>query len=218
MKKTALSDTPQRQRRKEARPAELLEAALDLFVERGFAATKLDEVAARAGVAKGTLYLYFASKEELFKAVIQQGVLPVVEEGEGMLVQHSGDAAALLRNLVYRWWELMGNTKLAAIPKLIISEAGNFPEVARYFYENVAQRIDNLLAEVLKQGMDSGEFRRVDVASAVDAITAPVLMRVIWQYSMQPYCCSGQKDSEIYISTHIDLLLNGLTLKEQEHE
>lgn len=209
---------PVRQRRKEARPAELLAAALELFVERGFAATKLDDVAARAGVSKGTLYLYFASKEELFKAVIQQGILPVVVQGEAMLVQHEGDAATLLRDLINRWWELMGQGNLAAIPKLIIAEGGNFPEVAKYFYENVAQRIDKLLAQVLRQGMDRGEFRRVDVESAIDAITAPILMRVIWQYSMLPYCCSGQKDSAIYIQTHIDLLLNGLTQKEINHE
>ncbi len=214
MKKTVIPEAPQRQRRKEARPAELLEAALDLFVERGYAATKLDEVAARAGVAKGTLYLYFASKEELFKAVIQQGILPVVEQGEEMLAQHSGDAASLLRDLIYRWWELVGSTKLAGVVKLIISDAGNFPEVAAYFHEHVTRRIDDLLGNVLRHGMERGEFRRVDVESAIDAITSPILMRVIWQYSVRPYCCGGQQDSEIYMSTYIDLLLNGLTVKE----
>jgi AcrR family transcriptional regulator len=212
------SNPPIRQRRKEARPSELTAAALDLFVERGFAATKLDDVAARAGVSKGTLYLYFASKEELFKAVIQQGILPVVEQGEEMLSQHSGDAASLLRDLTYRWWELVGCTKLAGVVKLIISDAGNFPEVASYFHEHVTRRIDDLLGNILRQGMERGEFRRVDVASAIDAITSPILMRVIWQYSVQPYCCGGQKDSEIYMGTYIDLLLNGLTVKEQSHE
>lgn len=214
MPKNENVEAPVRQRRKEARPAELMSAALELFVEKGFAATRLDEIAARAGVSKGTLYLYFASKEELFKAVIQQGVLPVVVQGEEMLMQHEGDAATLLRNLVLRWWELVGETHLSAIPKLIISEGGNFPEVAQFFYENVARRIDNLLAQVLQQGIASGEFRQVDIESAIDAISAPILMRVIWQYSMLPYNCSGQKDSRIYIHTHLDLLLNGLTYKE----
>lgn len=216
MKKAAI--TPARQRRKEARPAELLAAALDIFVERGFSATKLDDVAARAGVSKGTLYLYFASKEELFKAVIQQGIVPVVEQGEEMLAQHGGDAATLLRDLTYRWWELVGNTKLAGVLKLIISEAGNFPEVARYFHDNVTSRIDDLLGKVLRHGMETGEFRQVDVDSALDVITAPILMRMIWQYSIQPYCRGGQQDSEIYLRTYIDLLLDGLTVKEQSHE
>lgn len=214
MNAKANSETPVRQRRKEARPAEIMSAALDLFVERGFAATKLDDVAARAGVSKGTLYLYFASKEELFKAVIQQGIMPVLEQGEEMLAQHSGDTASLLRDLIYRWWELVGSTKLAGIPKLIVAEAGNFPEVARYFHDNVSQGIDELLGKVLRAGIEKGEFRPIDIELAVDVITAPILMRAIWQYSMAPYSCRGAKDPDAYLCTHIDLLLNGLLVKE----
>lgn len=214
MNKKTISETPIRQRRKEARPAEIMAAALDLFVERGFAATKLDEVAARAGVSKGTLYLYFSGKEELFKAVIQQGILPVLEQGEEMLAQHSGDAASLLRDLINRWWELVGSTKLAGIPKLIISEAGNFPDVARYFHDSVTRRIDVLLGNVLRAGIEKGEFRAVDIESAIDAITAPIMMRAIWEYSIAPYCGSGQENSEIYLCTNVDLLLNGLLVKE----
>jgi len=214
MQNNAEEVPPLRQRRKEARPAELIAAALDLFVERGFAATKLDDVAARAGVSKGTLYLYFASKEELFKAVIQQGILPAVAEGEEMFGQHSGDSASLLRGLILRWWELVTTTKLGVIPKLIISEAGNFPEVAQFFFENVSQRIDELLGKVLRAGIEKGEFRAVDIPSIIDLIGAPILMRSIWEHSMAPYCCGGQADPEIYIGTHIDLLLNGLSAKE----
>lgn len=214
MSEKAISETPVRQRRKEARPTEIMAAALDLFVERGFAATRLDEVAARAGVSKGTLYLYFSSKEELFKAVIQQGILPVLEQGEEMLAQHSGDAASLLRDLINRWWEMVGKTKLAGIPKLIISEAGNFPDVARYFHDNVTRRIDELLGNVLRAGIETGEFRPVDIESAIDAITAPIMMRAIWEYSIAPYCSGGQKDSEVYLCTNVDLLLNGLLVKE----
>jgi AcrR family transcriptional regulator len=205
--------TPVR-RRKEARPGELLAAALDLFVERGFTATKLEDIATRAGVSKGTLYLYFSSKEELFKAVIQEGILPVVKIGETMLQQHSGDAGSLLRGLIYHWWELVGKTNLSAIPKLIIAEAGNFPETAHYFNDHVVQRIDQLLASVLERGMASGEFRRVDIGSTVDMITAPVLMRVIWQHSIAPCCGLGQQDDDIYLKTCLDLLLNGLSNKE----
>jgi AcrR family transcriptional regulator len=124
--KKTISELPSRQRRKEARPAELIAAALDLFVERGFAATRLDEVAARAGVSKGTLYLYFASKEELFKAVIQQGILPVLDHGEEMLTKHQGDARSLLESMLITWWGMVGATHLAGITKLMISEAGNF--------------------------------------------------------------------------------------------
>lgn len=207
-----------RQRRKAARPGELIAAALALFVERGFTATKLDDVAARAGVSKGTLYLYFTSKEELFKAVIQQGILPVVAQGEKMLEEHTGDSATLLRNLIIRWWELVDSSELAGIPKLIVSEAGNFPEVARYFHDNVSKSIDDLLGKVLRSGIEKGEFRALDVDSAIDVITAPVLMRSIWRYSMEPYSCRGARDPLIYLNTHIDLLLNGLRTKETADE
>ncbi len=89
-----------RTRRKESRPNELLEAALELFVERGFAATRLEDVASRAGVSKGTLYLYFESKEELFKAVVRSGILPVIENAESMVGQFRGNASELLRSVV----------------------------------------------------------------------------------------------------------------------
>lgn len=214
MSEKAITEVPIRQRRKEARPAEIMAAALDVFVERGFAATKLDDVAARAGVSKGTLYLYFSSKEELFKAVIQQDILPVVEQGEEMLAQHSGDTASLLRALINHWWQVVGKSKLAGILKLIISESGNFPEVARYFHDNVSKGIDELLRKVLQSGIEKGEFRPVDIESAIDAIAAPILMRAIWEYSIAPYCNYGQKDSEVYLRTNIDLLLNGLLVKE----
>jgi AcrR family transcriptional regulator len=205
-------EAPSRQRRKEARPAELLAAALDLFVERGFAATRLEDVAAHAGVSKGTLYLYFGSKEELFKAVIRQGIFPVLEQGEALLAQHQGDARSLLQMLLLRWWELVGATPLGGIPKLMISEAGNFPDVAQYYYENVIVRGRNLMRKALERGIASGEFRAMDVGSAIDVIFAPLLMLTIWRYSLG-HCGCGKQDPETYLRTHIDLLLNGLENK-----
>ncbi|MFA6016049.1 MAG: TetR/AcrR family transcriptional regulator [Gallionellaceae bacterium] len=214
MKKASLSEVPSRRRRKEARPAELLAAALDLFVERGFSATKLDDVAARAGVSKGTLYLYFTSKEELFKAVIQQGILPVLDKGEEMLAQHDGDAASLLEAMLMRWWELFGATDLAGIPKLMISEAGNFPEVAQYYYENVIVRGRGLIRQVIERGIETKQFNVGDIESTIDVILAPQMMLTIWRYSLTPCDCAKQ-DPETYLRTHIDLLLNGLRATEK---
>lgn len=201
--------TPIHQRRKQERPAELLAAALDHFVEHGFTATKLEDVAAQAGVSKGTLYLYFASKEELFKAVIRQGIFPVLDEGEALLVHHEGDSSTLLQEILLRWWELIGSTSLGGIPKLMISEAGNFPEVAQYYYEHVIVRGRNLLRQVLQRGITAGEFRTVDVEAAIDVSFAPLLMLTVWRYSLTP-CGCGKQDPETYLRTHIDLLLNGL--------
>src|SRR6202007_3304015 len=107
------------ERRKEARPQELLAAALDLFVERGYAATRLDDVARRAGVSKGTVYLYFSSKEEVVKAVAREGLVPLLERGEKMVADHRGSIAALIEQLVRGWWEAVGQTPFAGLPKLM---------------------------------------------------------------------------------------------------
>ena len=137
-------------RRKDARPAELLAAALDLFVERGYAGTRLDDVASRAGVSKGTLYLYYSSKEELFKAVIREGLVPVYEHGERMVDAHTGSAEDLIRNLLREWWEMVGATNLGGIPKLMIAESGNFPDVTRYYFDEVVSRGRKLVARAVQ--------------------------------------------------------------------
>jgi AcrR family transcriptional regulator len=201
---------PTPRRRKDARPGELLAAALDLFVDKGFAATRLDDVAARAGVSKGTVYLYFPSKEELFKQVVRTGLLPVLEEGAVLLEQHQGPAADLLRALLFGWWERIGATRLAGIPKLMLSEAGNFPELAAFYYDTVIQRGCALLTDVLRRGMKSGEFRAVDADIAADVLIAPLLMLVLWRYSFAACCPRAKIDPATFIGTQIDLLLDGL--------
>ena len=117
---------PRWERRKDARPSELATAALELFVERGFAATRLDDVARRAGVSKGTLYLYFDSKDDLFKAIVREGIVSRYVEFEERMRVYEGSSADLMRLLVKTWWEKIGATKLAGISKLMMSEAGNF--------------------------------------------------------------------------------------------
>jgi len=200
-----------RQRRKEARPAELMAAALELFVEKGFAGTRLDDVAARAGVSKGTLYLYFDSKEALFKAVIQEGIVPILEQGAGLIDAFRGSSAELLRALIGEWWQRIGNTPLAGVPKLMISEAGNFPELAVYYHDTVIVRGRDLIRRTLQRGIAAGEFRLVDIETAIDVIFAPVLMLVIWRYSLG-VCCGGRHDPQTYLKTHLDLALQGLAL------
>ena len=197
-----------RRRRKDARPSELTSAALDLFVEKGFSATRLDDVAARAGVSKGTLYLYFDSKEALFKAVIEEGIVPTLAAAEQRLAGHSGSSVELLRHLLFGWWQQIGGTRLAGVPKLIISESRNFPEVAQYYHDKVIVRGRALLRAALERGIASGEFRSLNVETAIDVIIAPLLMLVIWRFSL---CFCGQEtDPETYLETHFDLLIHGL--------
>ena len=143
---------PRWQRRKEARPEEIVAAALEQFVERGFAATRLEDVARRAGVTKGTLYLYFKNKEALFKAVVRETIVPVIAQGESIAASFTGSARELLERLVREYWRLVYDTALAGIPKLMMAEAGNFPQLARFYYEEVVTRGHRLLGGVIERG------------------------------------------------------------------
>jgi len=203
-----------RARRKEARPSELTAAALGLFVEKGFAATRLDDVAACAGVSKGTLYLYFDSKEALFKSVIEDGIVPTIAAAEQRFADYAGPSADLLRDLLYGWWQAIGNTPLAGVPKLIISESRNFPEVAQYYHDRVISRGRQLLRSALQRGIASGEFRPLDIESCIDVIIAPVLMLAVWRHSL--CICGNDIDPERYLAAHFDLLLKGLVANDTE--
>ncbi|MEY2633317.1 MAG: hypothetical protein RIR00_1971 [Pseudomonadota bacterium] len=198
-----------RQRRKEARPSELTTAALALFVEKGFAATRLDDIAARAGVSKGTLYLYFDSKEALFKAVIQEGLVPRLAEAQALAERHQGSAGELLQLLLEAWWQDIGETPLAGIPKLMVAEARNFPEVAAYYHEKVIFAGRALLGSALQRGMASGEFRTLNIDQCIDLTIAPLLMMVIWRHSLAP-CGMAMGEPRELLRTHLDLLLHGL--------
>ena len=207
---------PKRERRKEARPGELLEAALDLFVEKGFAATRSEEVAARAGVSKGTLFLYFPSKEELFKAVVRENLARQVNEGASEIDSFSGPTGVLLTHLIEQWWARFGATKASGISKLIISEASNFPELARFYQDEVITPGTDLVRRVLQRGIDRGEFRQVDLPHAIYAVMAPLIFLVMWKHSMAPCCDAANTiDPEKFIAQHADLMVRGL-LKEKQ--
>ncbi len=196
-------------RRKEARPAELTSAALELFVERGFAATRLEDVAARAGVSKGTLYLYFPSKEDLFKAVVRGGIVPAIERAEKRFVDHRGSASELIRDIVKGWWTSVGNTRLGGIPKLMIAESGNFPDLAQFYYDEVISRGHRLVAAAVQRGIDTGEFLPLDVEYVMRLIIAPLWLLTVWRFSFDQ-CDSHRLDPSAYLELHLDLILRGL--------
>ena len=201
-----------RERRKQARPGELLDAALDLFVEKGFAATRSEEVALRAGVSKGTLFLYFPSKEELFKAVVRENIVRHQTEGQEEIARFAGSTAQLLEYLMLEWWRRYGATKASGISKLVMSEAHNFPELARFFQDEVVTPGHAMLHSVLQRGIERGEFRPVDVDMTVHSVLAPLLFLVTWKHSMAHCCPSSQHiDPETFIRHHTELLVRGLS-------
>ena len=148
-----------RERRKEARPRELLDAALELFVEKGFAATRAEEVAKLAGVSKGTLFLYYSNKEALFKAVVRETISGRFAEWSTELTQFQGSSSDLLRYCVHSWWTHIGNTRAAGISKLMMSEARNFPELAAFYQREVIQPGNALIERVLQRGVATGAPR-----------------------------------------------------------
>ena len=199
-----------RQRRKEARPKELLDAALDLFVEKGFAATRSEEVASRAGVSKGTLYLYYPSKEELLKEVIRHNVVNQIAEGMEIVRAFEGTSSELLAYVLRLWWERVGETRASGILKLMMSEVRNFPEIAQFWVAEVTSPADRMIAEIVQRGIDSGEFRPVDVENAVHALVAPLLFLVMNKHSLDACHVGAKFEPKAVIEAQIDLVLHGL--------
>jgi AcrR family transcriptional regulator len=207
--RSSTGSAPRWARRKEARPKELLEAALELFVERGFAATRLEDVAQRAGVSKGTLYLYYSGKEELFKAVVRESLVPVLDKAEDLVSNHSGDSIELFRLIIFGWWEHIGNTRLSGISKLVMAESGNFPELSNFYHQEFVARGMAMIASLLERGIALGDFREINASHLTQVIIAPLMMLMMWKHSF-----SASKidpiSPEIYLNNLVDMCLHGL--------
>ena len=197
-----------RRRRKEARPGELQAAALELFVEKGFAATRLDDVAARAGVSKGTLYLYFDSKVDLFQSVVDETMTPTLDAADHLIDTHAGSSEELIRRLVTNLWEHVVGSPLEGMTKLVVSEARNFPQIAQLYYDKVIHRSRLQLLRVVERAISRGEFRPLDVKATVDAIILPILMMAIWRHSLCD--CGPMSDPQLFLSNLSDILASGL--------
>jgi len=204
-----------RLRRKEARPLELLDAALALFVEHGFAATRIEDVAARAGVSKGTLYLYYPSKEELLKEVIRHKVVNQIAEGMDVIRQFEGSSAELLALMLRLWWERIGETPAGGIVKLMMCEVRNFPEIAQFYVQEVIAPSNQMMAQMVQRGVESGEFRSIDVQKVVSALVGPLVFLALNKHSLGACSVGHLLDARAVIEAQIDLALNGLLAPRQ---
>ena len=206
---TALAATT-RQRRKDARPQELLEAALELFVEKGFAATRAEEVAQRAGVSKGTLYLYYPSKEELFKAVIAHTLSSRIEATAQQVQAWRGAMGPLLEGMLVEWWQQVYASPASGTFKIIIAEVRNFPEIADFYVHNVIEPGSALIGNIVQRGIDSGEFRAVDVESVVHSLLLPMVMLCAHKHALGA-CTQHQIDGQRFIAQHVALIVRALS-------
>ena len=198
-----------RRTRREVCPGQLTAAALELFLEHGYSATRMEDVARVAGVSKGAIYLYFPNKEALFHAVIREGVVARVEEAEATVAAHRGSARDLLDRLMHGVLLDFWGSPSSGIPKLMIAEARAFPELARDYFESVSLRSRELLERILQRGVDEGEFRRMDVHNTARAIMAalehqPVLYHSLGEHDPQPL------EPRPFVDAMMDLVTRGL--------
>lgn len=200
---------PKWRRRKEARPAEIVSAALEVFAEKGFAAARLDDIAARAGVSKGALYLYFETKQHLFEAVVRDAVLPNVEAVEAVVRTVDLPFGALARMITARVGAFAAETPIGAVLKMVIAESGNFPDLARVWHDQVVSRALAVMTGVIERAQAKGEVRPGDPRLHAFSIIGPMLLGVIWREVLQPVG-GAPVDLRVLAEQHIETALGGL--------
>ena len=201
---------PRWRRRKEARPAEILSAALEIFGERGYEATRLVDVARRAGCTKGTIFLYYENKTELFKAAVREVMLPLVLETEHLVDNHKGTAAELIEALLRLRWNHMMRNRLSGLVKLMLAETRTYPELARFYNDEFIERNQTLLRRVLQQGIDRGEFRQMDVVQVARFVVAPMMFATVWRHAFE-HAVGTPGTLEDYFESALGIMLVGLT-------
>lgn len=194
---------------------ELMQAALAAFSEKGFAATTIDAVAARAGVSKGTMYLYYPSKEALLEAVIRHYLSTPIASGAEGFSNHQGPMAQLLRDALVPTWLAILDSEASAVIKLVIAEVRNFPSIARVYASEVIEPVHRLIGTVIERGIATREFRRVDVADTVRSIVMPLVMLSIYKHSFHacaPSCVPPMNaiESRRFVVNHLDVILRGI--------
>ncbi len=212
------SDKPKWRRKPEKRPEEILDGALIEFRARGFAAARIEDIAKHAGLSKGTVYLYFSSKEEMFKALVRRRVAPIAAQLKAISEKLSNDggdlpASQVLMNMISLIASGLGDKKVGTIPLLIIGEAGNFPEHADFYRNEVIEVSMEALCAVIQRGIDSSEFKPLEPEYAVRTLIGMLLMQVVWNGVF------ARKEDKVMavdklMQSHLDIFLNGIRMPE----
>lgn len=201
-----------RQRRKEARPGEILEAAFEEFARKGFAATRVDDVALRAGITKGTVYLYFPSKEDLFVETFKEMVQPTLDHLSGVAADPQGPAIALLRTFFRKVYDgLVCDRRGRELLRLLLAEGGRFPHLAERWHADVIAPVHARLADLLRYGLARGEFRRVAEDEFPQLMMSPALAASTWG---NLYAGNHALDLDVYFKSHLDMLERALAVSQ----
>lgn len=195
---------PRFQRRKEDRPQEITEAAFAAFAEKGYAATRVDDVAKRAGVSKGLLYLYFKTKEELFKAVVRSLVIPRVDALTARIDRADMPAEEFLRGPFLDFVKKLPGSPVAVVIRLLIAEGPKHPDLVQFYWDNVVSRGLAAISNLLERGVASGEFRRSAVNDMPHLVIMPVIFSVVFKLLFE----EQSLDTDKLIETHVDMLLS----------
>jgi AcrR family transcriptional regulator len=187
---------PRWRRLPEERPAQIIKAALTEFGERGLAAARLDDIAKRAGLSKGTIYLYFPNKEELFREMVRSTVINQLEEGERQFSEISGSATEALTRFMRRYWTFIRSAQFAPLFRLIHAEIHHYPDLARFYADEVVSRGHRLIASIISHGIETGEFRKVDPSVAARMLTAPFVIHGLWCTHRECFASVAKKTDE----------------------
>lgn len=208
------SSPPKWRRRSDARPAEIVQAAYEVFAENGFAGARLDEIAKRAGVSKGALYLYFADKQGIFEAVVKDAVGPNIGAIEAFATAFPGPFEELIRLIIPRAAEIASQSHLGKVIKMVIGESGNFPEIARVWHDDVIARGLGILTSIITRAQERGEIRAGDPRQYALSLASPLLISVIFRETFVPV---GAKPFDIpeLMQQHLDTVLPGLLMRQQ---
>jgi AcrR family transcriptional regulator len=202
-------DEPKFRRRKAERPGEIVHAALQVFAEKGFAAARLDDIARRAGVSKGALYLYFETKEDLFRAVVDQAIAPNLAAVRAMMAAHPGPFADLLRALAGRIGFLVTTLPVGGVVKMVIGESGNFPELARVWHDELIANMLGGLTDAIRKAQARGEVKPGDPRNVAIEVIGPILLGVIWNQVFAPMGVEPF-DVPAVASQHVETMIAGL--------
>ena len=203
--------TETRRRRKAERPQEIIEAAFLEFSRNGYAVTTLDQVAERAGVTKGTIYVYFENKEHLFISMVREAVKATMDTVEDMFERHDGSTADLLREqFSFIYDHIVQDRRRREVVRMLIAEASRFPALADRYYEEIHRPCSELLKQAIQRGIDRGEIRKSAVIDCPQVIIAPIALVDLW---MMMYDDRQPLDLKAYFDAHLDMVLNGLLVK-----
>ena len=209
------SGEPRWQRRPDARPEEILEAAKHVFGESGYAGTKLDDVARRAGVSKGTLYLYFDSKEALFREMVRAKVGAALAQAEETVRTFDGSSRELLVILISSMYRRLRDEGMARVGRVVQAELPSFPELAQFYFEEVILRSRRLVSRVLERGVESGEFREVSHGFAARGLASLLVHTAQLQCFFHDFD-PDQLSDEAALGGLVDLYLHGVLARPDE--